>query len=154
MLSSSLAPIPLGDLDMGDSYPDVIWSQACPSVHPHRATGSLPGHWATSASCSRCSGACLCESIRTLGQGLIPPQPCSRVLTHQGWFLEGTRRSPVNGGEAAGFGVRGNIHPFSKSHTAQLSLPKLAADRGSLLPHGGVVTQGITVGRGAFQQPS
>lgn len=34
MLSSSLAPIPLGDLDMGDSYPDVIWSQACPSVSP------------------------------------------------------------------------------------------------------------------------
>lgn len=93
-------------------------------------------------------------SIRTLGQGLIKPQPCSRVLIHRGWFLEGTRRSPVNGGKAAGFGVRGNVHPFSKPHTAQLSLAKLAADRGSLLPHGGVVTQGITVGRGAFQQPS
>lgn len=49
MLSSSLAPTPLWDLDMGDSYPDVIWSQACPSVHPHRATCSPLGHWATSA---------------------------------------------------------------------------------------------------------
>lgn len=139
---------------MGDSYPDVIWSQACPSVSPTVSPVAYQAIGLTSASCSRCSGACLCESIRTLEQGLIPPQPCSRVLTHQGWFLEGTRRSPVNGGEAAGFGVRGNIHPFSKPHTAQLSLPKLAADRGSLLPHGGVVTQGITVGRGAFQQPS